>query len=379
MDEVAVIKRHLQTVIEEWLFKGKVITVYGARQVGKTTLVKELLTKYADASGYFDCDLLHVRTTLESCEPEKIKRFIGAREFVVFDEAQQVMNIGTVLKVFHDAYPEIQIIATGSSSFELANRTQEFLTGRGLEFVLYPFSYSELVDADGFAAVDARTEFFMLYGLYPEICRASVSDAAILLDNLTGKYLYKDILQFENIKKPDKLVMLLKLLAYQLGSEVSLHELATRLSVNRDTVERYLDLLEKSFVIFRLKAFSRNLRKEINKKEKIYFYDVGIRNCLISRFDDIALRDDIGGLWENVCIVERKKYAQRNKLLCNTYFWRTYDGKEVDYVEERNGVLHGYEFKFRKKKIKVPKEFVTAYPGSSVTVINSDTFWDFIL
>ena len=362
------IKRYLQDIIEEWLFRGKVITIYGARQVGKTTLAKDLLEKHGDTSAYFDCDLLNVRAALESCAPETIKRFVGDHSLVVFDEAQQVINIGKVLKVFHDTYPEVQVIAIGSSSFELANRTKEFLTGRGLE----------LVNAEGMVKIDARKDFFMLYGLYPEVCQASLNDARFLLENLTGKYLYKDILQFENIKKPDKLLMLLKLLACQLGNEVSVHELATRLSVNRDTVDRYLDLLEKSFVIFRMKAFSRNLRKELNKKEKIYFYDVGVRNCLISRFDDIALRDDMGGLWENVCILERKKYLQRNKLVCNTYFWRTYDGKEIDYIEEQNGLLYGYEFKFRRSKVKIPKEFLSAYPGSTIDVVNSDSFWEFI-
>ncbi|HSV43221.1 MAG TPA: ATP-binding protein, partial [Candidatus Bathyarchaeia archaeon] len=310
------IKRQLEDIIEKWLFRQKVITVYGARQVGKTTLVKEMLHKHGDLSGYFNCEMLNVRQALESAEPEKIKRFVGDRKIIVFDEAQQISDIGKVLKIFHDAYPDIQVIATGSSSFELANRTQEFLTGRGLEFILYPFSYGELIDAHGFASVDAQKEFYMLYGTYPEVCLSSQEDARTLLDNLTGKYLYKDILEFENVQKPDKLLKLLKLLAYQLGNEVSIHELTTALAVNRDTVERYLDLLEKAFVIFRLKAFSKNLRKEINKKEKVYFYDVGVRNSLISRFDDIGMRDDIGGLWENICIIERKKYLQRTNKVC---------------------------------------------------------------
>lgn len=373
------IKRHLEDSIEKWLFRQKVIIVYGARQTGKTTLVKKILNQHGDSSGYFDCERLTVRQAFESCEPEKIKKYIGNHKIVVFDEAQQINDIGRVLKVFHDAYPDIQIVATGSSSFELANRTQEFLTGRGLEFILYPFSYSELVDTDGMAKVDSRKEFYMLYGTYPEICLSSEEDARILLDNLTGKYLYKDILEFENIKKPDKLLKLLKLLAYQIGNEVSLHELTTALGVNRDTVERYLDLLEKAFVIFRLKAFSKNLRKEINKKEKIFFYDVGIRNSLISRFDDIGMRDDIGGLWENLCIVERKKYLQKTGRVCGQYFWRTHDRKEIDYLEQENGNLHGYEFKYRKKNVKIPKEFLDVYEGSRVDVVDSENWWDFVV
>lgn len=372
------IKRHLEQVIEKWLFRGKVITVYGARQVGKTTLVKSLLSKHGDMSGYFDCDMINVRQTLEGCQPEKIKRFIGDRKIVVFDEAQQISDIGRVMKTFHDAYPDIQVIVTGSSSFELANRTQEPLTGRGLEFILYPLSYSELIDARGFADVDAQKEFYMLYGTYPEVCLASEEDARVLLDNLTGKYLYKDVLEFENIKRPEKILKLLKLLAYQTGSEVSIHELAVSLGVNRDTVDRYLDLLEKAFVIFRLKAFSRNLRKEINKKEKVFFYDAGVRNSLISRFDETGLRDDIGGLWENICIVERKKSLQKNIRNPNAYFWRTYDQKEIDYLEEDGGILHGYEFKYRKRSVKIPKEFLEAYPGSRVDVIDPENWWEFI-
>jgi hypothetical protein len=371
--------RDLQKIIEKWLFKNKVITIYGPRQVGKTTLAKKLLNKYGNEQNYFNCDHINVRDSLQHLEPLSLKKIIGNAKIVVFDEAQKIENIGLILKILHDTYPELQIIATGSSSFDLANRIQEPLTGRGLEYILYPFSLHELTQIYRRIDLNNQLEQLLLFGSYPEIVQASSqTDARNLLDNLTNKYLYKDVLEFETIKHPNFIVKLLQLLAFQVGNEVSIHELANNLNISRKTVERYLDILEKAFVIFRLKAFSRNLRKEITKKEKIYFYDLGIRNSLIAQYNPLNLRQDKGALWENFCIVERLKYLEYTEHHGNKYFWRTHDQKEIDYVEDYDGILHGYEFKWDGKSYKIPKDFLTGYPGSSVTIIDRNNYLDFL-
>jgi len=373
------IERSIQKNIEKWLFKGKIITIYGARQVGKTTLSKKLLQKFGQEKDYFNCDYINVREAFENQNPNNLKKVVGDSKFIVIDEAQRVRNIGVALKIIHDNFPDIQVVATGSSSFELANKINEPLTGRGLEFILFPFSMFELQQKFSFLELKELQEQTMRFGSYPEIIDKNETDSIFLLENLAGKYLYKDILDFEQIKKPDLLLNLLKLLSFQLGNEVSKHELATTLSVNRDTIERYLDLLEKAFVIFRLKSFSRNLRKELTKKEKIYFFDIGIRNSLISRYNQLAYREDIGGLFENFCIVERMKYLQRNEFRYNRYFWRTHDKKEVDYLEEFNNQLSGFEFKWSKGRFKVPVDFINTYKNSTVSLINKENVWDFIL
>jgi len=373
-----IIKRSVQDIIEKWLFKGKVITVYGARQVGKTTMAKALLKKWGNENDYFNCDILTVRDAFKKQDPNALKRIIGESRFIVIDEAQRIENIGLILKIMHDSFPDVQIVATGSSSFELSNKINEPLTGRALEFILYPFSIAELKSIYTPIELDGQIEHFLRFGSYPEIADKNEKDAMILLDNLSSKYLYKDILEFEQIKKPKKLIKLLQLLAFQLGNEVSKHELATKLSINRETVERYLDLLEKSFVIFRLGSFSRNLRKELTKKEKIYFYDIGIRNSLIAKYNTLEFRDDTGALFENFCIVERMKYIQRIEEMKNQYFWRTHDKKEIDYVEESDGKLEGFEFKWKKGSFKKPIAFLESYENSSISLVNRDNFWDFI-
>lgn len=372
------IKRDIQNLIEKWLFKQKIIIIYGARQVGKTTLVKELLKKYGDSADYFNCDFINVRQALQQQDPVALKRIIGEALLVVFDEAQRVENIGLILKILHDTYPNVQIIATGSSSFDLASKIKEPLTGRGLEFKLYPFSIRELSQIYRHLELAEQINNLLIYGSYPEIIYAAASDVKRLLDDLTDKYLYKDILEFETVKQPTLIVKLLQLLAFQVGNEVSINELATTLAVTRKTVERYLELLEKAFIIFRLKSFSRNLRKELSKKEKIYFYDLGIRNSLIAQYNPLSLRMDKGALWENFCVVERLKYREYTEIYGNMYFWRTHDQKEIDYVEEYEGILHGYEFKWNTNKYKIPEEFITTYKNSIVTVINNSNIWDFL-
>lgn len=372
------IKRSIQPFIEKWLFRGKVIIIYGARQVGKTTLVKGLLDKYGVEGGYYNCEIQSIREALEKEEPSLLKRYIGDKRLVVFDEAQYITNIGRILKIMIDTYPDIQIIATGSSSFDLANKTSEPLTGRALQFVLYPFSFEELGALHRGFERKAQLPLLLKYGAYPEIVQAPEEDAQILLDDLTSKYLYKDILEFENLKRSDIIFKLLQLLALQVGSEVSLNELANSLQTNRKTVERYIDLLEKAFVIFRLRSFSRNLRKEISKAHKVYFYDIGVRNSIIQQYQDFSLRADKGAVWENFLIVERLKYLQNNRLSPNQYFWRTHDRQEIDYIEEYGGKLTGYEIKWKLKNKKFPSVFLKTYPESEAKFIDQSNFEDFI-
>ena len=364
-----VIKRDIQENIENWLFKGKVIILYGARQVGKTTLAKELLQKYGREEAYFNCEIMSVRQALEKEDPAALRRFLGDGKFFVFDEAQKIKNIGLILKLLIDSFPDLQIIATGSSSFDLANQVNEPLTGRAVEFILYPGDWRELKNLDRSYEADGRLEQSLIYGSYPEIAQSGQPEARQLLDNLGTKYLYKDILTFDRIKKSNLLVSLLQLLALQIGQEVSINELANTLRCSRDTVVNYLDILEKSFIIFRLRAYSRNPRKEISKKQKIYFVDLGIRNSIISRYNELAVRDDIGVLWENFCVSERFKKLQADGVSCQKYFWRTLDRKEVDYVEEYDDRLDGYEFKWTKEKMTRPKEFL-AYKNSRITLVN---------
>jgi predicted AAA+ superfamily ATPase len=366
-----IIKRDIQANIESWLFKGKIIILYGARQVGKTTLVKELLKKYADEAAYFNCEIIGVKQALEVEDPLALRNFLGKGKFFVLDEAQKVQNIGLILKLLIDTYPDLQIIATGSSSFDLANEISEPLTGRALEFTLYPFSWREIKDIFPAQSINSILEKFLVYGAYPEIIQSGQDDARQLLDNLSSKYLYKDILIFDRIKKPNLLISLLQLLALQIGQEVSMNELANKLQCSRDTVINYLDILEKSFIIFRLRAYSHNHRKEISKKQKIFFIDLGIRNSIISRYNVLSVRDDLGFLWENFCVSERLKKLQVQNIYCQKYFWRTQDKKEIDYVEEYDDRLSGYEFKWSKGRAPKPKEFLS-YKNSTVELVNRD-------
>jgi len=374
------IKRSLQVQIENWLFRKKVIVIYGARQVGKTTLVNSILAKHPEKSAYFNCEIQSVKNALEEQEPLTLKRYIGDKQLVVFDEAQYIRHIGRVLKILIDTYPDLQIIATGSSSFELANRTSEPLTGRSINFTLYPLSYKELEGIYSPLERRGQLDFHLRYGLYPEIANASEEDARMLLDDLSSKYLYKDILAFENLKHSNLLHKLLQLLALQIGGEVSYHELANALRIDSRTVERYIDLLEKAFVIFRLPPFSRNLRKEISKRHKVYFYDIGIRNSIVQQYQPMELRTDKGAVWENFLIVERLKLLQAKQIRPNRYFWRTHDQQEIDYLEESGGKIRGFEIKWKKPgRHKVPKTFTKAYPEGEVSFIDQSNFEDFIL
>jgi len=391
------IKRDLEETIGQYLFIGKVIILYGARRVGKTTLSEHLLSKYAEQDEFFkkgnysfedrdspyryiNCDYITNRQSLEIQDKNLLKAFLGDAKFVVIDDAQRVENIGLSLKIIVDAFPDIQIIATGSSSFDLSNRINEPLTGRSIQFMLYSLSLQEIYSKKTLAQIDLELETYLRYGLYPCVYNKGEGLIRRELANIVNNYLYKDILEFERIKNSKILFNLLKLLALQVGNQVSYNELATNLGINVLSVRKYIDLLEKCFVIFTLHSYSTNPRKEISKSVKIYFYDTGIRNALIESFNTLDMRNDAGALWENFCIAERIKYNQAQERFVNSYFWRTYTQKEVDYIEEHSGKLEGYEFKWSgdKKQYKALNAFIQSYPESSVKRIDRDNYSEFL-
>lgn len=373
------IKRDLQGILSKWLFRKKILIVYGARQVGKTTLVRAILKEHGSVDGYYNCEIPSIQDLLSSKEPTQYRKVFGGHKILVLDEAQNVPDIGLILKIMADHLPDLQVIATGSSSFELAQKTSEPLTGRAIGFTLYPFSYHEL--STQFRSSERKVQLadWLVYGTYPEIALAGKKDGRILLDDLTNKYLFKDILIFQNLRRDDVVRKLLQLLAFQVGNEVSFQEIAKTLRVNVRTVIRYIDLLEKAFIIFRLTPFSRNLRKEITKKNKIYFFDLGIRNSIIQQYQPIDIRPDKGALWENYLIVERMKYWDIQQVIPNTYFWRTHDGQEIDYLEEMNGQINAYEFKWKINRKKIPIAFAKAYPSAPVHWIDLDNFDEFVM
>ena len=376
------ITRALLPQIKDMLIPGKVLVLYGPRQVGKTTLANDLIASVALRSRFVTADEIIYREALASQSRQRLGELLGDAELLVIDEAQRVPNIGLNLKILVDSFPQAVILATGSASFELANKISEPLTGRTLTFNMYPISYAEIRQAFGVLEARSQLERWMIWGGYPAV--TTLNDPALrerLLGEITGAYLYRDILEMEGIRHADKLISLLRLLAFQIGQEVSLSELATSLGLGRPTVERYLDLLEKSFVIFRVGGFSRNLRKEVTKNSRYYFYDNGIRNSLVQNFNPLHLRQDVGQLWENYLMMERRKVNQVASRSANAYFWRTYDQKEIDYIEERGGKLHGYEFKWGGKAMprKTSSEFMETYPGSELATISPENFEAFVL
>jgi len=375
------IQRILLSQLQDALIPGKIHVLYGPRQVGKTTLAKDLLSLVSLRSRFVNADELVYREALASQSRQRLGEVLGDAELLVIDEAQRVPEIGLNLKILIDSYPQAVILATGSASFDLANKISEPLTGRKLTFNLYPISYGEIRQTLG--ALEARTQLerWLVWGGYPTIV---TTDNPVLrerlLGELVGSYLYRDILELEGIRRAEKIVDILRLLAFQIGQEVSLAELAASLALNRQTVERYLDLLEKVFVIFKVGGFSRNLRKEVTKNPRYYFYDNGVRNSLIQNFNPLTLRNDAGQLWENYLIIERRKANQAAGRAVNTYFWRTYDQKEIDCIEEHSGKLYGYEFKWQGGEIRraTRSEFLNAYPGSELITINRENFEGFL-
>ena len=371
--------RLIEKQIVNDLFKQKAIIIYGSRQVGKTTLVKQIMKSLKEKSLYLNCDEIDVRQSLEKKTSTQLKSLIGDAKVVVFDEAQRVESIGIVIKLLVDKYKDIQVIATGSSSFDLALGTRESLTGRYFEYNLYPLSEEELASKEGNIDLKRRLEEKMLYGLYPDVyTQENLEDKIRRLSVITNSYLFKDILNLVNIRGSNTLYELLQLLALQIGNEVSYSELAIKLEIDKETVKRYIDLLEKTFVVFRLRAFSRNLRNEINRNVKVYFYDLGIRNSILNNFNSLDTRTDKGGMFENYIISERMKYNAYNRNLVNCYFWRTYNMQEIDYIEESGAVLSPVEVKWSKSKVKMPKSFVESYNTAELKVINHDNYLEFV-
>lgn len=373
------IKRDISKYIEQDLFKGKIIIIYWPRQVWKTTLSLEFLKKYSDNSSYYNCDEPDIRDAFTWKTSTWLKSFIWNKDFIVIDEAQRVENIWLTLKLLIDNFPMMQIIATGSSSFELANKINEPLTWRKYEYYLYPFSISELKQKYSDLEIKRILWERLIFWTYPVVFdkwnNEKIRDLKILADS----YLFKDIFSFWNIKKPDLLIKLLKALALQIWNQVSYTELAGLVWIDKNTIESYISILEQAFIIFRLNSFSTNLRNEIKFSKKIYFYDNWIRNALINNFNDLSLRQDVWALWENFIILERQKYLQNSMLYRNTYFRRNYAQNEIDYIEEYDSKLDSYEFKWWQKKAKVPKNFLDSYPRSNFKVINQDNFLDFVL
>lgn len=369
------IDRTITSTIENSLFKGKTIVIYGPRQVGKTTLVKDLLEKHTGI--YLNADEPDLRSQLTEATSTQLKALVGDNQLMVIDEAQRVKNIGLTLKLLHDTFPQIQVIATGSSSFELSNTIKEPLTGRTYEFWLYPLSFQEIAAETSPVETKRLLENMLRFGTYPEIISKPV-EAETLLRTLTDNYLYKDALQYQDIRNSEVIDNLLRSLALQIGQEVSYSELANHLQIDLKTVRKYIRILEQSFVIFRLPPLYRNARKELTKKRKIYFWDCGIRNALIRNHNQLEIRTDTGALWENFLISQRTIAKHYHVQYPNQYFWRTWDQAEVDYVEEYSGELHGFEFKWGNKSVSAPKAWTDYYPQAEFKLINRENYQDFL-
>ncbi len=370
---------NIQNLIEP----GRALIIYGSRRVGKTTLINDYLKKtklnYLLDSG----DNLETQNILGSRKFSQILKYIKGYELIVIDEAQKIPNIGEALKIIVDQAPEIKVIATGSSSFELFAQVGEPLTGRKTTIILYPIAISELMNLynGNEYTLEKNLNDLLIFGSYPEVLTEDIREKKIkILLELINSYLFKDILTLDNIKGSRIIFDILQLLSFQIGGEVSLNELATQLGVHVTTIARYLDLLEKSFVIYSLRGFSRNLRNEITNKNKYYFYDLGIRNAIINQFNDLDKRNDIGQLWENFLMTERMKKREYNEMYGSYYFWRTYEKKEIDLIEDREGSLFAYEFKWNKKKRPmVPGDWIKNYPKSEYKVITPSNYLDFVV
>lgn len=360
---------------------NKVMVLLGARRVGKTVFIKHLSdTEFSEPYLWLNGEDITTLAILADRSVENYRSLVGSNRILIIDEAQKVPEIGLVLKLMVDHIKDIKIIATGSSVFDLSNKLGEPLTGRKYTFYLFPLAQVEYSKYENLTETRSRLEERLVYGSYPELTSiAGLDEKADYLRELVNSYLLKDILEFEGIRNADKLINLLRLIAFQVGKEISLEELGRQLGISRNTVERYLDLLSKVFVIFKLAGFSRNLRKEITKSNRWYFYDNGIRNALISNFNPLSLRNDHGELWENYLITERIKYQQYTGMHSNNYFWRTYQQQEIDLIEEHSGRLDAFEIKWSTtKKVKAPAAWVNAYPDSTYKVITPENYLDWI-
>jgi predicted AAA+ superfamily ATPase len=375
------VRRHLADKIQADLRNGsKVVVVYGARQVGKTTLVKSVLPELGLHCLSVNADDRRIESAWASRDLSRLELLTGGYDLVFLDEAQRIPDIGLSLKLLHDAHPELRLIITGSSSLEIASSTKESLTGRTFTHVLYPFSLGELTTERNRFELDARLEEFLRFGLYPEVFDyQGAAEKERYLAGLCDGFLYRDILELAQLKHGSKLQDLLKLLAFQMGNQVSLSELGASLGLAKETVAHYIDLLEQSFVVFRLRGFSRNLRKEMTKMDKVYFYDCGVRNSVIGNHKALADRADVGQLWENFLISERLKALSNRQKNCDIRFWRTNTGAELDMVEDMDGHLSAYEFKWTKEAVKAPASWTEQYPDASWQCINRANYLDWLL
>lgn len=372
------IQRIIIQNIQNDLFKGKAIIITGPRQAGKTTLLEELKASNKMEAIWLNCDESDIRLLLEDATSTRLKEIIGDNKLVFIDEAQRVKNIGLTLKLLVDNFKTVQVIATGSSALELANEVNEPLTGRKWEYHLYPIATEEMLLHTSKLEEGRLLLQRLIYGFYPDIINHPAKAQSALME-LSNDYLYKDLLSLESIRKPALLEKILTALAFQVGNEVSISELSRTISADHKTIEHYIQLLEKCFIIFQLGAFSRNLRNEIKKGRKIYFYDNGIRNAIIKNFNPIGLRQDIGALWENYLMSERRKMNSYSRRFVNSYFWRTHAQQEIDLIEESGGVIHAREFKWNEKaKVKFPESFAKAYPESTFSSIDKINYMDFV-
>jgi predicted AAA+ superfamily ATPase len=372
------IARQLSDIISQKLFNGKAIILIGPRQVGKTTILKEMFSNRNDFI-WLNGDESDIQTLFENISSTRLNALFADKKIVIIDEAQRIKNIGLKLKLITDQLSHIQLIATGSSAFDLANKINEPLTGRKWEYKMLPVSFSEMVHHHGLIEEKRMLPHRMVYGYYPEIVLNQGQEKE-LLKQLTDSYLYKDILALESVNKSDKLIKLLQALAFQIGSQVSSNELGQLCGLDNKTVNKYLEILEKVFIIFHLGSFSRNLRNELKFSRKYYFYDNGIRNALIANLNQPELRQDIGALWENFMISERQKYLNYNGKWVNSWYWRTKEQKEIDYIEEEDGQISAFEFKWNPDvRVNQPLAYKTAYPESNFTLIHRDNYESFIL
>ncbi len=367
--------RDLTQIVIKKLQPNKVVIVFGARRVGKTMLVKEILQHINEPVLYLNGEDINVHTKLANRSIENYKQLLGSNRFLYIDAAQKIPEIGLKLKLMVDEIEDLKIIISGSSSFDINKDAVEPLTGRKYTFNLFAFSENEFNQVENKIEKIDKLKERLVFGNYPELLHLpDKGDKKDYLNELISSYLLKDILAYENIKNSQKIFNLLRLIAFQIGSEVSHQELGKQLGISKNTVEKYLDLLSKFFILKKVEGFSRNLRKEKTKNARWYFLDNGIRNAVIANFNSLDTRNDIGALWENYMVTERLKYQEYNRISSNNYFWRTYEQQEIDWVEEREGALFGYEFKWKESKVKVPTQWQKAYPDATFEVINKDNF-----
>ncbi len=366
-----------QNIVSRWRDR-KVIVVTGPRQVGKTTLLKNICNEQGPFL-FLNGDDFNTRTILQDFSKKRWETILGNNTTLFIDEAQRIPNIGLGVKIIYDELPTVKVILSGSSALDLNSQIKEPLTGRKWEFSLFPISWLEWLQHTSYLDAQGDLENRLIYGMYPEVITSRADQTAILM-HLSSSYLYKDLLEYDGIRNPNLLTKLLQALALQLGNEVSYNELAQLLQVDRATVEKYIDLLEKTFVIFKLQALNSNQRNEIKNSRKIYFYDNGIRNAILQNFSPISLRNDVGALWENFLITERMKKHSYKHTFGFQYFWRTYSGQELDYVEKANDTYHAFEFKWNeKKKAKFPESFQKSYQNATFSTIHRKNFDDFLL